>query len=250
LEGKLESGGKYTLHESEAPAGYIVSDDISFNVSSDGSLDEIKMVDIPTSVSIVKSDQEGTPLSGAVLQVKTTDGKVVEEWVSDGKEHLIVGKLSVGTKYILHETQAPEGYDISDDIEFETNTDGKNISINMVDKKTIIPDSEKTHQEDKSSDEATTGNNEDTVKDDIQDTDENQAEESDDTNDNRKADSSPNNQNSTEPVQSESNKLVPDNGNKTSIPQSGDETDTLMIAILSVFLTITMTLLGLWRRQS
>ena len=42
-------------------------------------------------------------------------GKVVATWVSDGKVHEVY--LPAG-KYILHETEAPEGYELAEDKEF------------------------------------------------------------------------------------------------------------------------------------
>jgi hypothetical protein len=65
---------------------------------------------------ITKVDEEGNPLSGAKLQVLDSEGKVVDEWTSDGKEHIVM--LPDGN-YKLHEVSAPEGYDLAEDKEFE-----------------------------------------------------------------------------------------------------------------------------------
>ncbi len=63
-------------------------------------------------VIITKVDEEGNPLVGAVLQILDSTGKVLEEWTSDGKEHII--ELPDGD-YVLHEKEAPEGYDLAED---------------------------------------------------------------------------------------------------------------------------------------
>lgn len=46
LVAKLEAGKSYTLHEVIAPAGYATAEDITFTVSRDGIVDEIKMIDL------------------------------------------------------------------------------------------------------------------------------------------------------------------------------------------------------------
>ena len=62
-----------------------------------------------------KTDQNGNPLVGATLQILDQDGNVLDEWVSDGKEHI---SLIPEGNYILHEKLAPEGYIVSDDKDF------------------------------------------------------------------------------------------------------------------------------------
>ena len=64
---------------------------------------------------ITKVDENGNHLAGAKLQVIDSTGKVVDEWTSDGKEHIVM--LPDGT-YKLHEVEAPEGYDLAEDKEF------------------------------------------------------------------------------------------------------------------------------------
>ncbi len=54
-----------------------------------------------------KVDEQGNPLSGALLQIIDSNGNVVDEWLSDGTEH--ESMLPEGN-YILHEVSAPEGY--------------------------------------------------------------------------------------------------------------------------------------------
>ena len=69
-----------------------------------------------------KRDADGNELKGAQMQLLNSNGKVIEQWVSDGTNH-IVAKLSAG-KYILKETAAPEGYILATDICFEVLNDG------------------------------------------------------------------------------------------------------------------------------
>ena len=59
----------------------------------------------------------GEELEGAKLQILNKEGEILEEWVTDGKPHL-VEKLPVGEELTLREITAPEGYEIAEDVEF------------------------------------------------------------------------------------------------------------------------------------
>ena len=50
LKGKLEAGKTYILREITAPAGYRTAEPVTFTVSEDGSMDQVVMMDVPTSV--------------------------------------------------------------------------------------------------------------------------------------------------------------------------------------------------------
>ena len=66
-------------------------------------------------VITTKVDEDGNLLAGAKLQILDQKGNVLDEWVSTTLEHETL--LSDGT-YILHEVEAPEGYDLAEDEEF------------------------------------------------------------------------------------------------------------------------------------
>ena len=72
---------------------------------------EVQKIKVITS----KVDSEGNPLSGALLQIKDLEGNILDEWVSDGTDRITY--LEEGT-YILHEEEAPEGYEKAEDKEF------------------------------------------------------------------------------------------------------------------------------------
>lgn len=57
----------------------------------------------------------GEKLSGANQQILNKDGKVLEEWITDGKLHL-VEKLPVGEELMLREIIASNGYEIAEDV--------------------------------------------------------------------------------------------------------------------------------------
>ena len=62
-----------------------------------------------------KVDENGNPLVGAILQIIDANGNVVDEWVSDGTEHI---SLVPEGDYTLHEKSAPEGYKAAADKTF------------------------------------------------------------------------------------------------------------------------------------
>lgn len=63
------------------------------------------------------------------MQLIDFEGNVVDEWVSDGTNH-VVTELPVGN-YTLKEIAAPDGYIIATDISFEVFEDGSVVVENM-----------------------------------------------------------------------------------------------------------------------
>ena len=128
VEVKL-SAGKYTLTETIAPEGYILSTEtVEFTVEADGSVKEpvvmLNYPEQPKTIYISKQDiTTGEELPGAYLEVKDSNGVVVEAWVSGDAPHKIEG-LEPGV-YTLTETIAPEGYELSTEvITFTVKEDG------------------------------------------------------------------------------------------------------------------------------
>ncbi|SFW50906.1 Cna protein B-type domain-containing protein [Ruminococcus sp. YE71] len=136
--GKLVPGESYILRETQSPNGYTVAEDVEFTVNLDGTVQHVEMRDAQTEVRITKYDSEtNEPLKGAVLQI--LDGtKVVDEWTSTNKAHVIAAKLIAGKEYVLHEVSAPKGYCIAPDQMFTVSTDGTIDKISMKDKPTDV----------------------------------------------------------------------------------------------------------------
>lgn len=110
--------GTYTLREEQAPDGYLIAEDITFEVTDTSEIQKVEMKDDVTKVEISKTDMTGTKaLPGATLTILDSDGNVVEKWVSTNEAHYIE-RLPVGT-YTLREEQAPDGYLVAEDITFE-----------------------------------------------------------------------------------------------------------------------------------
>ena len=110
--------GTYRLVETQAPKGYVVAESITFEVGESNEVQEVVMNDDYTKTRFIKlAGDTGEPLSGCVLQVLDSDGRVVDEWTTDGSEHEI-NYLTEGETYRLHEVSAPDDYQLADDIEF------------------------------------------------------------------------------------------------------------------------------------
>lgn len=140
--------GTYTLEETQAPNGYVLSSEkIKFTINNNGKItdeagNEISKVvmfnkKIPTTdVEISKRDiTTNNELPGANLTVKDASGKVIDSWTSTNATHKIKG-LTEG-KYTLTETQAPNGYVLSTEtITFKVNSNGQllNSKGNGIDK--------------------------------------------------------------------------------------------------------------------
>ena len=119
--------GNYILREVSAPEGYMIAEDIPFTITDDLDLaaETITMEDAPTEVAISKTDlTTGEELPGATLQILDELGNDIVttiygeklEWVS-GEEPKVIKGLPAGN-YILREVSAPNGYTVTEDVEF------------------------------------------------------------------------------------------------------------------------------------
>ena len=142
----LASGIRYTLHESKAPDGYQLAEDITFELGEDGLIDrkksspasavkqdgnaqivtvtDLKQIQIAKKGKITKDGNNDAPLSGAVFELIDAQGKTAETWTSEQDAHILHAKLTVGASYTLRETSAPAGYTRISDTKFTVNKDG------------------------------------------------------------------------------------------------------------------------------
>ena len=122
--------GKYTLEETIAPEGYILSKEvINFTVKEDGEIKKITMYNTPEEVEeniIAISKQDITTkeeVPGATLIIRDSKGIEKYRWVSGNEPYIIKG-IQKGT-YTLEEIIAPEGYILSNEkITFEVKDNG------------------------------------------------------------------------------------------------------------------------------
>ncbi|SDP73066.1 Uncharacterized surface anchored protein [Eubacterium maltosivorans] len=110
--------GHYTLLEVEVPAGYLVNTQgISFEIpeAAEGkvqTLDLGTLTDYTGRLEILKTDENGKPLAGAVFKILDESGSVVrDQLTTDEQGYVHVTGLAPG-QYKVVETKAPQGYQI------------------------------------------------------------------------------------------------------------------------------------------
>ena len=140
--------GKYTLREEQAPDGYLIAEDVKFTVKDTGKIQKVKMKDAHPYGKLVIKKTDSTSkaaLPGAEFELREKEsGKVVEKLVTDKTGTATSGKIPIATykngkvektvEYILVETKAPNGYELSskkEEIRFEYK-DGKTKVIEIV----------------------------------------------------------------------------------------------------------------------
>ena len=140
--------GEYTLREEQAPDGYLIAEDVKFTVKDTGKVQKVEMKDAHPYGKLVIKKTDSTSkaaLSGAEFELREKEsGKVVEKLVTDKTGTATSGKIPIATykngkvektvEYILVETKAPNGYELSskkEEIRFEYK-DGKTKVIEIV----------------------------------------------------------------------------------------------------------------------
>ena len=128
--------GEYTLREEQAPDGYLIAEDVKFTVKDTGKVQKVKMKDAHPYGKLVIKKTDSTSkaaLSVAEFELREKEsGKVVEKLVTDKTGTATSGKIPIATykngkvektvEYILVETKAPNGYELSskkEEIRFE-----------------------------------------------------------------------------------------------------------------------------------
>lgn len=129
---ELVVGKTYKMVERIPADGYATAESVEFTVENTADVQKHTMEDDVTKVEISKTDiTDSKEVPGAKLTVLDKDGKVVESWISEETPHLIE-KLPVG-KYTLREEQAPKGYLVAEDVEFEVKDTGEIQKVEMKD---------------------------------------------------------------------------------------------------------------------
>lgn len=115
--------GRYTLREEQAPKGFILTADVSFEVKDTGEIQTVVMKDDTAKGKVIlnKTDKEtGEPLKGVEFELRDSKGKAMETLKTDAAGHAESslyeiadykdGKYAGEKKYYLVETKTLDGY--------------------------------------------------------------------------------------------------------------------------------------------
>ena len=107
-----------------------VGQEITYTITEDpvdGYISEVDGYDVTNTRSAAVSKVDigtGEELTGAHFQVLDGAGNIVDEWDSEsGTNHVIKG-IETDVEYTLHESKAPEGYEVTADVTFTVAKDG------------------------------------------------------------------------------------------------------------------------------
>ena len=124
------NSGRYRIVEITAPAGYLLdSTPMEVSFTYEGQQIAWQVVDgtntnLRTGVDISKQDiTNGKELPGAKLEIRDTDGNLVEGWTSTKTQHTVRG-LELEKEYTLTEKRAPDGYAEAESIVFKLVQEG------------------------------------------------------------------------------------------------------------------------------
>ena len=119
--------GRYTLREEQAPKGFILTADVSFEVKDTGEIQTVVMKDDTAKGKVIlnKTDKEtGEPLKGVEFELRDSKGKVLETLKTDAAGHAESslyeiaeykdGKFTGEKKYYLVETKTLDGYTLDE----------------------------------------------------------------------------------------------------------------------------------------
>lgn len=141
--------GDYTLTETAAPAGYLISEEVHFTVQETGEIQKVTMYDAPAhSLILTKRDiATNAKLSDARLTIRDAYGTTIDRWTTTDGDHAIrvlpersaakdphknLLLLSDGTSehvYTMVEELAPDGYLVAESITFKVMQMNDNLVV-------------------------------------------------------------------------------------------------------------------------
>ena len=131
IKGLIE-GESYTLYEDYAPDGYVISNEVTFTVTTEKETQKVVMKD--KIVEVLKTDIDGNTIEGVTLSIISTKTKnIVDKWETTNEAHKVNGLIE-GQTYILREEKVIDGYVKATDIEFTVTSDKETQKIIMIDK--------------------------------------------------------------------------------------------------------------------
>ena len=174
--------GKYTLREEQAPKGYLLTADVTFEVKDTGEIQKVAMKDDTAKGKVIlnKTDKSsGEPLKGVEFELHDSKGKVLETLKTDAAGHAESklyeiatfknGKYDTAIKYYLVETKTLDGYTLDQtkhEVTFAYANDSTpvvEVTFNLTNEKPEVPetpntpDTPQSHEETKVSNAPKTG---------------------------------------------------------------------------------------------
>ena len=174
--------GKYTLREEQAPKGYLLTFDVTFEVKDTGEIQKVAMKDDTAKGKVIlnKADKSsGEPLKGVEFELRDSKGKVLETLKTDAAGHAESklyeiatfknGKYDTAIKYYLVETKTLDGYTLDQtkhEVTFAYANDSTpvvEVTFNLTNEKPEVPetpntpDTPQSHEETKVSNAPKTG---------------------------------------------------------------------------------------------
>ena len=174
--------GKYTLREEQAPKGYLMTADVTFEVKDTGEIQKVAMKDDTAKGKVIlnKTDKSsGEPLKGVEFELRDSKGKVLETLKTDAAGHAESklyesatfknGKYDTAIKYYLVETKTLDGYTLDQtrhEVTFvyaDDSTPVVEVTFNLTNEKPEVPetpntpDTPQSHEETKVSNAPKTG---------------------------------------------------------------------------------------------
>ena len=174
--------GKYTLREEQAPKGYLLTADVTFEVKDTGEIQKVAMKDDTAKGKVIlnKADKSsGEPLKGVEFELRDSKGKVLETLKTDAAGHAESrlyeiatfknGKYDTAIKYYLVETKTLDGYTLDQtkhEVTFayaDDSTPVVEVTFNLTNEKPEVPeapntpDTPQSHEETKVSNAPKTG---------------------------------------------------------------------------------------------
>ncbi|PWX00936.1 hypothetical protein CYK73_09325, partial [Clostridium perfringens] len=126
---------EYTIHEVEAPQGYLVTNPVNITVKPNKvSIAEMTDTQIKGKIQVLKVDEEtNTPLQGAEFEI-TQDGKHIET-ITTGENGIATSSLLPFGNYLVKEIKAPSKYVLNGEEHPVTiSENGKTIEITHTNK--------------------------------------------------------------------------------------------------------------------
>ena len=126
---------EYTIHEVEAPQGYLVTNPVNVTVKPNKvSIAEMTDTQIKGKIQVLKVDEEtNTPLQGAEFEI-TQDGKQIET-ITTGENGIATSSLLPFGNYLVKEIKAPAKYVLNGEEHPVTiSENGKTIEITHTNK--------------------------------------------------------------------------------------------------------------------